>query len=42
MMVKKFPFRDETLKTLGFVHPALKKSVSVESGKSLFQLIKNI
>ena len=41
MMVKKFPFRDETLKTLGFVNPALKESVSVESGKSLFQLIKN-
>ena len=33
MMVKKFPFRDETLKTLGFVNPALKEAVPAESGK---------
>ena len=33
MMVKKFPFRDQTLKTLGFVNPKLKEMVPVDSGK---------
>ena len=35
-MVQKFPFKDETLKTLGFVNPALKEAVPVESGKNFF------
>ena len=33
MMVKKFPFRDQALKTLGFVNPKLKEMVPVDSGK---------
>ena len=33
MMVKKFSFRDQTLKTLGFVNPKLKEMVPVDSCK---------
>ena len=33
MMVKKFPFRDQTLKTLGFVDPRVKDTVLVDSGE---------
>ena len=35
MMIKKFPFKDDTLKTLSFVNPALKEAVPAESGKTI-------
>ena len=33
MMVKKFPFRDQTLKSLGFVNSRVKDTVLVDSGE---------
>ena len=33
MMVKKFPFRDQTLKTLGYVNPRVKDTELVDSGE---------